>query len=126
MKREKRLAVKRARRVQRVRSRIHGSAARPRLAVYRSLKHMYAQLIDDDEGKTLVASSDLELTKATEPRPSKPLSRKAGIAYAVGKLLADKAKAKKIVRVVFDRRGFRYHGRVAALAQGAREGGLTF
>lgn len=100
------------------RARISGTAMRPRLAVRRSLKHIYAQLIDDLTGKTLVAASDAEIKMKT----AKPLA----IATEVGKALAKKAIEKKINAAVFDRRDKKYHGRVKALADGAREGGLTF
>jgi large subunit ribosomal protein L18 len=106
------------RRVARTRARIHGTKARPRLAVRRSLKHIYAQLIDDAAGKTLVSASDREVTS----KSAKPLE----IAMEVGKVLAGKAKEMKINSAVFDRRDKKYHGRVKALADGAREGGLTF
>ncbi len=110
--------AKKARRVIRVRARVSGTAARPRIAVERSLKHMRAQLIDDVSGRTLAAASDTEVS-------SKP-SGKVALASEVGKLLAQKAAKAGIKTVVFDRRSFRYHGRVKALADGAREGGLIF
>lgn len=102
----------------RVRKRVEGSAQRPRLAVYRSLKHVSAQLIDDTTGTTIVAASTLE----------KDLEGKGNCdgAKAVGSRIAERAKGKGITRVVFDRGGFRYHGCVASLAEGAREGGLEF
>lgn len=102
----------------RIRARIIGAAKRPRLNVYRSLQHIYAQLIDDQAGKTLVSASDLELK-------SKKL-KKTDKAKEVGKLIAQKAQEKKINKVVFDRAGFKFHGRVKAVADGAREGGLEF
>lgn len=105
------------RRAKRTRARVRGSALRPRLTVKRSLKHIYAQLIDDAAGKTLAAASDA-MVKAD----GKPLA----IAKLVGAALAEKAKAAGIVAVVFDRGSYRYHGRIAALADGAREGGLQF
>jgi large subunit ribosomal protein L18 len=99
-----------------VRRRIAGTAERPRLAVYRSNRHIYAQLIDDDTARTIAAASDREVRAGgagkTEP------------AKAVGELLAERAKAAGVDRVVFDRGGRLYHGRVAALAEGAREKGL--
>lgn len=106
-------AVRRARRV---RARIEGSAARPRLSVKRSLKHIYAQLIDDVAGHTLAAASDL-----TVKAPGKPVE----VAKAVGLAVAELAKKAGITTVVFDRGSNRYHGRVAAVAEGAREGGLV-
>lgn len=110
--------VARKKRHARVRKNISGTANRPRLCVYRSLKNMYAQVIDDVAGNTLVAASTLE-SKDTNGGNKEA-------AYAVGKLIAEKAKAKGITKVVFDRGGYIYHGRVAELARGAREGGLEF
>ncbi|MBI5794119.1 50S ribosomal protein L18 [Candidatus Uhrbacteria bacterium] len=104
-------------RAHRTRSRIRGTADCPRLTVKRSLKHIYAQLIDDDRGVTLAAASD-----ATAKASGKPVD----VAHAVGTSLAEQAKGKGITHAVFDRGGYRYHGRVAALADGAREGGLNF
>ncbi len=104
------------RRAFRVRARISGTAEIPRLTVKRSLKHIYSQVIDDTSGKTLAAASDKDVTK------SKPVET----AKAVGLKLAERAKAAGVSDVVFDRGSFRYHGRVAALADGAREGGLQF
>ena len=105
------------RRANRVRSRVFGTAAQPRLSVFRSLKHIYAQIINDDLSKTLVAVSD-----ASIPLTGKPNER----AVAVGRELAKLAVKAGITQVVFDRGSYRYHGRVASLAQGAREGGLKF
>jgi large subunit ribosomal protein L18 len=107
-----------ARRIARVRATVSGTAARPRLAVERSLKHTRAQIINDDSGKTLVAAGDHEL--------GGKLEGKVAVAAAVGKLIAEKAKKAGIMTVVFDRRAHRYHGRVKALAEAAREGGLIF
>lgn len=107
------------RRVVRVRSRIHGTAERPRLAVHRSLRHISAQLIDDVSRKTIVSASDKDLKSSKDAKPMQ-------IAAEVGKLIASRAAEKKIVKVVFDRRDKRYHGRVKSLAEGAREGGLDF
>lgn len=106
----------------RVRAKLSGTAERPRLAVYRSEKHIYAQLIDDTKGITLVSAStvDREMRDSTE----KPWNVEA--ASQVGKLLAKKALEKGISSVVFDRGGFNFHGRVKSLADGAREGGLKF
>jgi large subunit ribosomal protein L18 len=109
----KRLA--RVRRHARVRKRVAGSAGIPRLAVYRSNRHIYAQLIDDIDARTLAAASDADI---------KAQGDKTARAKAVGELLAKRAKEAGIDRVVFDRGGRLYHGRVAALADGAREGGL--
>ena len=111
----------RTRRHRRVRKKVHGTAARPRLAVFRSNKHIVAQVIDDDAGRTLAAASTAE-----------PDQRAAGsgatvdAAARVGRLVAERAKAVGIDRVVFDRGGFIYHGRIAALAAAAREAGLEF
>ena len=115
---------KRYRRHKRVRAKISGTAKVPRLCVFRSVKHIYAQLIDDERGKTLVAASDLDYNPPST-RPKKKKS-KVAIAFEVGRLITGKAKAKKIEKVVFDRGGYAYHGRVKALAEGAREGGLLF
>lgn len=109
---------KRLHRHRRVRSRIHGTSQRPRLAVFRSLKHISAQVIDDATGRTLVAASDVQV------KPQGPATIE--VARAVGKLLAERAQGAKIVRVVFDRGGRSYHGQVKALADAARAGGLEF
>lgn len=113
--------VKKARRIIRVRARIAGTASRPRLAVSRSLSHIRVQLIDDSVGKTIAAASDADLAE-------KDMSgkKKAEVAFLVGKLVAERAKAKGVAQAVFDRRDKKYHGRVKALAEGAREGGLEF
>jgi large subunit ribosomal protein L18 len=107
------------RRHRRVRAKVSGTATRPRLSVFRSNQHIYVQLIDDSKGKTLVSFSDLKL------ETEKGLT-KTQIAKEVGKLVAKKALAQKIKKVVFDRGGYKYHGRVKAVAEGAREGGLEF
>ena len=112
----------RLKRHKRVRAKIKGSAETPRLSVYRSLNHIYAQLIDDVKGNTLVTASTLD--KAIKDTLSG--KDKKAQAYAVGELLAKKAKEKGIESVVFDRGGYLYTGRVASLADGAREGGLKF
>jgi large subunit ribosomal protein L18 len=104
------------RRHTRVREKVRGSASRPRLAVFRSLAHIYAQLIDDDAGKTLVAASSVEAKDGK--------GKKAELAKAVGTQLGERAKAKGIGEVVFDRGGYRYHGRVKALADGVRAAGV--
>jgi len=109
----------RLKRHKRVRKNISGSAERPRLNVFRSSKHIYAQVIDDVAGKTLVAASSMD--KGFEGTGSNVEAAKA-----VGKAVAEKAVAAGIKAVVFDRGGYIYHGRVAALAEGAREGGLEF
>jgi large subunit ribosomal protein L18 len=110
----------RYRRHVRVRRKVSGTAERPRLVVYRSLKHMYAQLVNDETGATIVGVSD-----ASEGLQADGVG-KVGRAKGTGKLLAEKAKAAGISKVVFDRAGYRYHGRVQAVADGAREGGLEF
>ncbi len=111
--------VARLRRHKRVRKNISGTAERPRLNVFRSLNHIYAQIIDDTKGVTLVSASSMD----------KAFQGKGGnveAAKAVGKMVAERALEKGIKTVVFDRGGYIYHGRVAALAEGAREGGLDF
>ncbi len=110
----------RYRRHLRVRQKVTGTAERPRLVVFRSLKHIYAQLINDDLGVTLLGLGDTSEGIRIEG------AGKVVRGKAVGKLLAEKAKAAGITRVVFDRAGYRYHGRVQAVADGAREGGLEF
>jgi len=114
--------VRRRRRQLRVRRKIHGTAERPRLAVFRSLKHIYAQIIDDDAGHTLVAASSLE----PELRQQLKSGGNKEAAALVGKRLGERAKEKGIEKVVFDRRHYRYHGRIKALADAAREAGLQF
>ena len=104
---------------QRVRKKVRGTAARPRLSVFRSSRHVYAQLIDDVHGHTLVAASTME----ADTRGGTTATVDA--AKAVGQRLAERAKAAGIENVVFDRGGFRYHGRVAAVADGARAAGLA-
>jgi large subunit ribosomal protein L18 len=150
--REKRRA--RVRRHERVRDKVRGTTARPRLCVTRSLTHIYAQIIDDQTGRTLAAASSLKISfppaeqQAAPPeapeqvekagkgekgekggkgkKPARPLSLKMRRSVAVGKLIAEVALAKGIKAVAFDRGGYLYHGRVAALAKAAREGGLEF
>lgn len=112
--------ARRQRRHLRVRKKVSGTAERPRLVVFRSLKHVYAQLVDDTAGRVLTGTSDM--TKGFTPEGA----GKVGKSAAVGKLLADKAKALGITTVVFDRAGYPYHGRVKAVADGARAGGLEF
>lgn len=109
-------------RQKRVRTRVRGSGERPRLSVFRSSRHIYAQVVDDERGRTLVAASTLskELKGTLKNPGNKPA------AEAVGKLLAQKSLALGIKRVVFDRNGFLYHGRVKALAEAARGAGLEF
>jgi large subunit ribosomal protein L18 len=111
--------VARSRRHLRVRKKVHGGAGRPRLAVFRSSRHVVAQLIDDRSGRTLAAASSMEASVRGQ-------GDKTAQARAVGAMVADRAKDAGIEHVVFDRGGYRYHGRVAALAEGAREHGLNF
>lgn len=115
-------AAARRRRHRRVRATVRGTAERPRLSVFRSLRHIYAQIIDDDRGHSLVTASTLEpaIQAAVQGQP------KMAQASAVGKVLAERARQKGITAVVFDRGGYKYHGRVQALAEAAREGGLMF
>lgn len=107
----------REKRKRRIRGKISGSAKRPRLSVFRSNKHIYAQLIDDEAGETLLAVSDIDFGESGSNKDT---------AFKVGKGLAEKALKKDIKKVVFDRSGYKYHGRVKSLAEGAREGGLKF
>lgn len=108
------------RRHSRVRRRVKGTTERPRLAIFRSNQHIYAQVIDDSEHKTLAAASTLDKDAGVK------VGSNSEAAAAVGKLIAERAKSKNISQVVFDRGGNLYHGRVAALADAAREGGLKF
>lgn len=112
----------RRRRHHRVRKTLAGTAAKPRLNVFRSQKHIYAQLIDDLNAMTLASANSLEKLSLDTSLPSKPFQK----AKAVGKLMAQKAVKKGISEVIFDRAGYKFHGRVKALAEGAREGGLKF
>jgi large subunit ribosomal protein L18 len=106
----------------RIRKKIAGTGERPRLAVFRSQSHIYAQVIDDDAGRTVCSASSLDKgLKASVKRGADVAAAKA-----VGQLIADRAKEKGVSAVVFDRGGFRYHGRIKALADAAREGGLKF
>ena len=111
----------RQRRQVRVRKRITGTPERPRLSVFRSAKHIYAQVIDDVAGKTLAAAST-----QTKGLPAGESNKKADFAKQVGVALAARCKEKGVETVVFDRNGFKFHGRVKAVADGAREGGLNF
>lgn len=121
---------KRASRRRRVRAKVTGTTAKPRLAVFRSNKHITAQLIDDQKGTTLAMVSDKKMAKPGRGASSKEavpaLSGKALLAFQVGKEIGAKAKELKITEVVFDRGGNRYHGRVKGLAEGARQEGLKF
>jgi len=112
----------RERRHARVRARVEGTTERPRLNIYRSVANIYAQVIDDIKGHTLVSASSID----TEVAPQVAGKTKSEVAKIVGQVVAQRAKTAGITQVVFDRGGFRYQGRVAALAEGAREGGLEF
>ena len=124
---------KRKRRHKRVRAKVFGTNKIPRLCVFKSPKHIYAQLINDEKGKTILSSSDLELKKSksktiskTTPKVKQIRTGKIALAYKVGELIAEKAQEEKIKKVVFDRGGYKYHGRIKAIAEGARKGGLEF
>lgn len=132
---------KQYRRHRRVRAKISGTSEVPRLSVFRSNKYIYAQVINDDKGETLVAASNGELSSKLKAPTFVPKGTSAGkqkskeekiktgkvaVAYEVGRLIAKKALEKKIKKVVFDRGGYKYHGRVKAVADGAREEGLKF
>ena len=121
MKRTRR--EQRGRRHRRIRRKISGTSERARLAVFRSHLHIYAQIVDDTKWHILAAASSLKLESA--PSTEKE-SRRIGQAKAVGRAIAERAKEKGIEKVALDRGGYRYHGRVAALAEAAREGGLQF
>jgi large subunit ribosomal protein L18 len=112
--------LSRERRHRRVRKKVRGTAERPRLAVFRSNRHIYAQVIDDVNGRTVAAASTVETDVRSSPTGT------VDAAKNVGKLVGERAKAKGVGSVVFDRGGFRYHGRVAGVAEGAREAGLEF
>ena len=107
---------------ERIRKRLTGSPARPRLAVFRSNKHIYAQIIDDSQGATLTAASTLDVDTKQDVKHGGNIAA----AKAVGRLVAERAKAKGVESVLFDRGGYIYHGRVKALAEAAREAGLKF
>ena len=124
----------RARRHGRVRAKIQGDSQAPRISVFKSLKHIYAQIIDDNTAATLVAARDSEISAADFKKAvvrqladgERALAGQVKKAYLVGQLLAAKAQEKKITQAVFDRGGYKYHGLVKALADGARAGGLKF
>lgn len=113
-----------------IRAKVKGTAEVPRMAVFRSNAHIYVQLIDDASGKTLLSASDKEIKKAAAKSADKEGKNENGrrivVAREVGLLAAEKAKKAKIEEVVFDRGGFKYHGRIKSIAEGAREGGLKF
>ena len=116
----KRLA--RIKRRQRIRKRVKGTSGRPRLCVFRSAKHIYAQIIDDSSGLTLVSASSTE----ADIRKQDTFESKVAMATFIGKQVGERAQGKGIKQVVFDRNGFLYHGRVKAVSEGARESGLEF
>ena len=122
MKRRTTPYAARLRRHRRVRKKLRGTQQRPRLSVYRSLSHIYAQVIDDDLGHTLAAASDTEA--ATQGQANG--KRKTDVAKLVGALVSQRARERGITQVVFDRGGYQYHGRLKALAEAAREAGLKF
>ncbi|MEK7658719.1 MAG: 50S ribosomal protein L18 [Patescibacteria group bacterium] len=117
---------KRIRRHKKIRFKIKGSKDRLRLCVFRSINHIYAQVIDDKNAKIIVSASDKELKGVKANKTEKTMTHKVGIAHEVGRLIAKKAIENKIEKVVFDRAGILFHGRIKALADGAREGGLKF
>jgi large subunit ribosomal protein L18 len=116
----KRLA--RIKRRRRIRKRVKGTSGRPRLCIFRSAKHIYAQIIDDNSGQTLVSASSTE----AEVRQHDTFESKVALATYIGKQVGERAQGKGIKQVVFDRNGFLYHGRVKAVSEGARESGLEF
>jgi large subunit ribosomal protein L18 len=124
MDKQKAKLFRKDRRAKKVRAKVSGSAGTPRLSVFRSNRGMYLQLIDDESGKTL-ASAGMKEAKSLK-NSDEMLGGKERIAFELGKLVAGKAKAKNISKAVFDRNGNKYHGRVKAAADGAREGGLDF
>ena len=121
MARENRSQARKRRHV-RVRRKVHGTTERPRLNVYRSINHIYAQVIDDTVGHTLVSASTLDKQIQADTESSSPLD----IAKVVGRIVAERAKEKGIEKVVFDRGGYAYHGKIKALADASREAGLEF
>jgi large subunit ribosomal protein L18 len=122
MKKSATTRAARIRRHARVRRRVNGSGEKPRLSVFRSLSHIYAQVIDDVSRVTIVSASDVEKDVASKANGKK----KADVATLVGTLVAERAKQKGVTQVVFDRGGYPFHGRIKALAEAARAGGLSF
>jgi large subunit ribosomal protein L18 len=122
MSRSKTNHAARIRRHLRVRKRVHGTGEKPRLCVYRSLSHIYAQVIDDERGHTIAAAADVEAGARGDAKGK----GKSDVAKLVGELIGERAKAQGITTVVFDRGGYQFHGRVKALATAAREAGLKF
>jgi len=121
MARTNKKTVARQKRVRRIRKNLAGTPERPRLRVFKSNKHIYAQIIDDANGHTIASASSLDKDFSAEN-----LKGKSALAGKVGELIAEKAKGKGVENVIFDRGGYIYHGRVKALSEGAREGGLVF
>ena len=116
--------IQRAKRHRRIRKKLQGSAERPRLVVFRSLRNMEGQIVDDDSSKTIMGISTL--AEQLKGFKSESRNRRIEVAFEAGKLLAEKAKEAGVERVIFDRGGYKYHGRVKAFAEGARKGGLEF
>ena len=112
----------RLKRKNRIRKKVNGTAERPRLSVFRSAQHIYAQVIDDTCGRTLASASSLEAAVRSLPR----FDSKVAMAQYIGQILAERARAQGIQKVVFDRNGFLYHGRIKAVSEGARKAGLEF
>jgi len=117
---------RRKRRHRRVRKKVVGSAERPRMSVFRSLRYIYVQLIDDEAARTLCAASTLEPAIREQLRKEGKSTKGTEAAKLLGKIIAERAKAKGIEKVVFDRGGYKYHGRIKALADAARQAGLNF
>ncbi len=128
MNKDKVKQYQRSRRRGRVRAKVSGTNKCPRLSVFRSNKGMYLQLIDDEKSKTLVSAHNREVQKkkSSSAKDMEDKDKKVAISFELGKLIAKKALDKKIKKVVFDRGGYKYHGRIKAVADGAREGGLSF
>ena len=121
---------KKIRRIEKVRKMIRAKSGLPRLSVFRSALHIYGQIIDDEKGETLVSASDFDLSssrvKLTAGQDKKSLNKKSVVAFKIGELIAKRALKKNIKKVVFDRGGYKYHGRIRSVAEGARKGGLLF
>ena len=117
-------AIQRAKRHRRIRKKLQGTAERPRLVVFRSLRNMEGQIVDDDSSKTIMGISTL--AEQLKGFKSESRNRRIEVAFEAGKLLAEKAKEAGVEKVIFDRGGYKYHGRVKAFAEGARKGGLEF
>lgn len=129
MKKAKLLKIeKRQRRHKKCRLKLSNKGIRPRLCVFRSNNHIYAQIIDDLSGKIMFSANDFELKKeiVSALKKEKKMTIKSAISFSVGKLIAEKSKDLKTKKIVFDRAGYKYHGRIKALADGARDGGLEF